>query len=109
MIKAMNKEYPQGKKRCYKVAGGGKICASSKAWSVFFAKITKEYGKGSETKKKIGKKNSKKTTKKKRKKAQESEKKDGKKVEETEVSQLEKDMIIEWYLKEVKKEKKDDV
>lgn len=51
MIRAMARTYAgQGKRRCYPLKGGGQICASSKAWSVFFATGNKKYGEGFETK-----------------------------------------------------------
>lgn len=49
MIQSMKKQYKQGKIACRSV-GGKSICASAKAWSVFFATGTKRYGKGFETK-----------------------------------------------------------
>lgn len=30
--------------------GGGKVCISQKAWSVFYATVTKRHGQGAETK-----------------------------------------------------------
>lgn len=76
MIKSMNKTYPDGEKKCYDLAGGGKICASKKAWSVFFAKI-KEMGK--------------KETQPRSKNVEESE--------NEEQSEMEKDQWIDWFLK----------
>lgn len=49
MIDAMRKTYTKGKKRCYPISSGGKVCASAQAWSVFYAKIAKQYGRGAET------------------------------------------------------------
>lgn len=49
MIRGMGRQYP-GKKTCRKVQGGGQICVSVKAWSVFFGTVTKRYGAGAEKK-----------------------------------------------------------
>jgi len=76
MIKAMAKQYPGKKRKCYEIQGGKKICASKKAWSVFFAKLRKE---GYDE------------TKPKSVKVEESERE--------ELSELEKDILIEWFLK----------
>jgi len=40
----------QGKRKCYPLKGGKRICASEKAWSVFYARGNKKYGNGFETK-----------------------------------------------------------
>jgi len=40
----------QGVNKCYDLQGGGKICASTKAWTVFYARGKKKYGSGFETK-----------------------------------------------------------
>ena len=45
MIRAMAKQYKTGPTRCYPKIGGGKVCATQKAWSVFYAKVTKQFGK----------------------------------------------------------------
>lgn len=50
MIGAMRKQYTKGKKRCYPTTSGSQVCASAQAWSVFYAKVTKQYGRGAEAK-----------------------------------------------------------
>ena len=84
MIRAMAKDYKTGAKRCYPKVGGGKICASAKAWSVFYAKVTKQFGKKAYMKARTRKT-------KKGKKAQESEQNiEGMRDE------LENDIYIDW-------------
>lgn len=51
MIRGMAKTYAgQGKIKCRDVVGGKKVCASEKAWDVFFGTGNKKYGEGFETK-----------------------------------------------------------
>jgi hypothetical protein len=85
MIKAMGKTYKTGKPNCRKMTDGKKICVSKKAWSVFFGKVTKEYGRGAEEKPRSRSKS-----------VGESEK----------PSELEKDIFIEWFLEDIKDENK---
>lgn len=80
MIHAMAKQYTGGKIRCYDLSNGKKICASKKAWSVFYAKVTKDYGRGAETKPRD-------------RKVSESD-------EEIEVSELSRDIMIDWLLEQ---------
>ena len=84
MIQAMAKDYKTGVKRCYPKVGGGKICASAKAWSVFYAKVKKEFGAKAYMKPRTRKP-------KKGKKAQES-------MQDIEgmVDELERDIYIDW-------------
>jgi len=94
MIEAMRKEYPEGTTRCYDTSDGKRICASAKTWEVFFAKITKEYGRGAETKSR-------------QRDANESEKKD--KTIDTKISDVAADIYIDWYFQKVLKEEKKNV
>ena len=80
MIHAMAKEYTGGKTRCYDLSNGKKICAPKKAWRVFYAKVTKDYGRGAETKPRD-------------RKVSESD-------EEIEVSELSRDIMIDWLLEQ---------
>ena len=82
MLKDMAKRYKTGARRCYAKAGGGKICAPAKAWSVFYAKVTQDYGRGAYTKPRT-------------------------KVSESEetyppfpADELERDIMMDWYLKD---------
>lgn len=79
MIHSMDDEYPEGERKCYDLSNGKKICAHAKAWEVFFAKMNKERGRGGESRAK--------------------DRKVGESEDLTEVSDLEKDIYIEWYLK----------
>lgn len=90
MIRAMAKQYKEGKTRCYKLTNGKKICASEKAWGVFFGKVTSDYGKGAETKPRTRSVN-------------ESDIND---TEEAELSEFEEDTLIDWYLEKIRKEDK---
>ena len=81
MLQSMKKTYSgQGKTKCYDMSDGSKFCASEKAWSVFYAKVTEDYGKGAEAKPRS-------------RDTQESQK-DG--VQKP--SELEIDIFIDWYL-----------
>jgi len=93
MIEAMRKEYSEGKERCYDTSDGKKICASAKAWSVFFAKVNKDYGSGAESKPRT-------------RTVHESEKKE---EEFTEVSEVAADIFIDWYFDKILKEEKKNV
>jgi hypothetical protein len=42
MIKSMEHQYSGGKTTCRPVKGGGEVCASEKAWSVFYATMKKK-------------------------------------------------------------------
>lgn len=49
MIQSMGRQYP-GKKVCRALQGGKQVCVSQKAWSVFYATVTKRHGQGAEAK-----------------------------------------------------------
>ena len=51
MIRGMKRTYCKGGANvCRDFSDGTKICACEKAWSVFFATVTKNWGRGAETK-----------------------------------------------------------
>ena len=93
MLQSMKKTYSgQGDTRCYDMTDETEFCASSKAWSVFFAKVTEDYGKGAETRPKSRTVNE--STESKAEKP----------------SDLEIDIFIDWYLglTDLEEKKKDD-
>lgn len=49
MVQSMGKQY-KGKKKCREFSDGKNVCVSEKAWSIFFATVTKNYSKGAEEK-----------------------------------------------------------
>lgn len=80
MIKSMAKKYKTGPRRCYpRVGKGKKICAPAKAWSVFYAKVNKDYGPKAYMKPRT-------------RKAQESLSEDVKDM----VDELERDIYLDW-------------
>jgi len=93
MLQSIKKTYAgQGKTKCYDMSNGKKFCASAKAWSVFYAKVTKDYGQGAESKPR----------------SRSVEESGEKKVQKP--SDLEMDVFIDWYLglTDLEEKKKDD-
>jgi hypothetical protein len=88
MIQGMGKQYKEGERKCRKLTDGSEVCVSQKAWSVFFAKVNKEYGSGAEERPRSRSKD-----------VGESE---------GELSELEIDLLVEYYLKKNKEEDKND-
>ncbi len=50
MANSMKKQYKEGKVTCRPFTDGSKVCASKRAWSLFYATVTKLVGRGGETK-----------------------------------------------------------